>query len=484
MSKEVLKDMFKYFPSQIIPMILGFISIPIFTRLFSPENYGTYILVVSAVSILTNITTGWLSMSVIRFYPAYNLNSKIHEFQGNIISLSFISIVIISSASLGILYLIKDYISINFRYLMQFGIVFLIFNSLFQLLLSFLRIERRVNFYGFFSIWYSIVGLALGLTFVKILGYGVEGLIWGQTISILLAIPLLWKIGLKNLSRGSLSISSGMTSEITKYSFPLVIGNIAAWVLNLGDRYIIEFFRGSHEVGIYSASYMLSEKTIIFLFHMFKIASDPIGINIWEKEDKEKSQKFLNKLAKYYLLALVPAVIGLSVLAKPIITVLVAKEYHEGYRGVPFIALGSFFLGLQQRFLFVLQLHKKTLLTLLMIVFSGLINVVLNIILIPIYGYMAAAVTTLASYAILLILMVVTSRRFLTWEFPFKSLIKAILASVIMGLLVYFINLNLNFNATFNLVLSVFIGMILYIVLLISFREINFTSLLNFRKEI
>lgn len=483
MSKEVFKDMFKYFPSQAIPMILGFVSIPIFTRLFSPENYGTYVLVVSTVSILINITTGWLSMSVIRFYPAYNLNSRINEFQGNIMSLSLISIIIVSSVSLGVLYLIRDHISINFRYLMQFGIIFLAFNSLFQLLLSFLRIERRVNSYGLFSIWYSVAGLILGLMFVGILGYNVEGLLWGQIISIFLAIPLLWKIGLKNFSRKFFSISSLMTSEIAKYSFPLVIGNIAAWVLNLGDRYIIEFFRGSHEVGVYSASYMLSEKTIIFLFHMFKIASDPIGINIWEKEGKEKSRKFLNKLAKYYLLALVPAVIGLSVLAKPIITVLVAKEYHEGYRSIPFIALGSFFLGLQQRFLFILQLHKKTLFTLLIIAFSGLINVGLNILLIPIYGYMAAAVTTLISYAILLLLMIITSRRFFVWSFPFKSLIKAIIASGVMGLVVYYINLKLSSHILFNLVFSVFLGGLFYIILLILFREITLKNLLSLRKE-
>lgn len=483
MSKEVLKDMFKYFPSQIIPMILGFLSVPIFTRLFNPEDYGTYVLVVSTVSLLINITTGWLSMSVIRFYPIYSSNSKIDEFRNNIAILSLLSIIIISSISLAVSYLIKERVLSKFYYLIKIGIIFLAFNSFFQLLLSFLRIERRVNFYGGFSIFYSVVGLTLGLILVKIAKFGVEGLLWGQIICILIAIPLLWKVTLKGYPNSLTGISKPIASEIAKYSFPLVLGNIAAWILNLGDRYIIEFFRGSQEVGIYSASYMLTEKSIIFLFHMFKIASDPIGINIWEKEDKENSKRFMNKLAKYYLLVLVPAVIGLSVLAKPIINILVVKEYYDGYRAVPFIALGSFFLGLQQRFLFVLQLHKKTLYTLIIISFSGFINMILNVILIPIYGYMAAAVTTLVCYAILLILMIIASRRFFVWDFPFKSLIKAICASGIMGLLLYYISYRLNFHGTFNLALSVLLGVLSYTILLILFREITLSSLFNVKKK-
>jgi len=78
MIRELLKDMAKYLPSQIASAIVGFIAIPIVTRLFSPGNYGNYILVVATISILSNIATGWLCMSIIRLFPAYKLTEILH----------------------------------------------------------------------------------------------------------------------------------------------------------------------------------------------------------------------------------------------------------------------------------------------------------------------------------------------------------------------------------------------------------------------
>ena len=71
-------------------------------------------------------------------------------------------------------------------------------------------------------------------------------------------------------------------------AFPLVIGNLAAWILSVSDRYILEIFQGSEEVGIYSASYNISERSIMLITALFMLASGPISIHIWEKESKEK----------------------------------------------------------------------------------------------------------------------------------------------------------------------------------------------------
>jgi hypothetical protein len=90
MIKGFLKDAAKYLPAQIAPAIVGFISIPIITRLFAPEDYGNYSLVMATVMILVTLV-GWLSMSIIRFYPAYERDNKLDFFCGNIIKLTFIS---------------------------------------------------------------------------------------------------------------------------------------------------------------------------------------------------------------------------------------------------------------------------------------------------------------------------------------------------------------------------------------------------------
>ncbi|MBA7484893.1 hypothetical protein ES707_20424 [subsurface metagenome] len=70
MIKDLVKDIVKHLPSKIVPGIVGFISVPIVTRLFSPDEFGNYSLVLTTVSVLVLLIL-WFSMSVIRFFPIF-----------------------------------------------------------------------------------------------------------------------------------------------------------------------------------------------------------------------------------------------------------------------------------------------------------------------------------------------------------------------------------------------------------------------------
>ena len=79
---------------------------------------------------------------------------------------------------------------------------------------------------------------------------------------------------------------------------------------------------------------------------------------------------------------------------------------------------------------------------------------------------MLAAITTLISYVFLLFLMIIVSRRFFVWEFPFKSLAKAMCASSVMGIVVYHIGNSLTSSTLLNLILGVVVGVVVYFAIL------------------
>ncbi|MCK4252019.1 polysaccharide biosynthesis C-terminal domain-containing protein [candidate division WOR-3 bacterium] len=474
MIKALFKDMAKYIPAQIVPGIVGFISIPIITRLFLPDDYGNYVLVIATISVLSTIV-GWLSMSIIRFYSACKRDGQLLELYNAIVRCLFISICTLSLVffSFSIVFNIRNQLGNQLYHLMLIGIPFFILTSAFGVLLSFLWAKRQANWYSGFSIWKSIAALIIGITLITKFHFGVEGLLWGSILSIGIALPLLLKITRIKISIRNNTNTAKLTKEMAKYSFPLVAGNLAAWILSLSDRYILELYRGAHEVGIYSASYNISAHSIMLLASLFMLASSPIMINIWENKGEGKSKEFVNKLTRYYLIICIPAVVGLSALAKPVIDILTGEEYLMGYQVIPFVTLGALFLGLQQRFQAGFLFYKKTGFIAFSIVTSGLLNLGLNFLLIPKYGYMAAALTTLVSYAFLLFLMIITSRRFFVWEFPFKTLVKVSLASAIMGGIVYPIGNNLTSSVPINLILGIFVGVVVYIVMLIVLQEPN-----------
>lgn len=469
MIRGFIKDLAKYLPSQIAPAIVGLIVIPIITHLFPPEDYGNYVLVMATVSILTAIV-GWLSMSIIRFYPACERDGRLPVLYGTVVRWLLISVAILAIIFLGIIFAVKIHLKIQLYHLMLIGTLLFILTSTFEVLQNLLRAKRYVGWYSTFSVWQTVARFGIGVALVIVLGYGIDGLLWGAVLSSAIALPLLWKSAVGKISwKGGSSV--GLAKEMAKYGFPLVVGNLAAWILSLSDRYILEFFRGPHEVGIYSASYAISEKSILLLVSLFMMASGPIGMNIWEKEGVGKSQIFVSKLTRYYLIICLPAVVGLSVLARPVIDVLTAPEYYQGFRIVPLVALGGFFLGLWHRFGVGLTFHKKTSLIMMEMGASGILNLVFNFLLVPRYGYMAAAITTVISYAFLLAVMVIVSRRYFVWKFPFKSLGKAACASAVMGAVVYSIGNNLTQSVPINLIAGTCIGAMVYTLMLFLLRE-------------
>ena len=477
MIRDLFKDMCKYVPSYIVPAFVNFLSIPIITRLFPPEDYGNYILVVSTVSVLSALTTAWLGSSVIRFFPVYNKQGRLDEFYATVIKLTLLSILSVFFIMEGTMVLAQEYFSKTLYSLMRIGALIFLVTAFYNVLLSALRANRKVDWYSFFTVWSSVIGIGLGITLVIVFHYGVKSLLWGQLISMIIILPLVYKTAIGKLHLKYGKIYSAVTKEMAKYGFPIAIVNLATWMLSFSDRYILEFFRGSHEVGLYSASYAVAERSIFMIASIFMVAEGPLAINLWENETKENNGDFRTKITRYYLMITFPAAVGLSVLASPTINVLTASEYHPAYKIIPWVTFGAFLVGVDHRFSYIFAFYKRTDLNMYCVLSAALLNIGLNLLLVPKYGYIAAAIATFISYAFMLGVVIFVSRRFFVWEFPFKSLGKVICASVVMGIVVYHIGNRLTSSTLLNLILGIISGVIVYLLMLFLLREIKPTEI-------
>lgn len=471
MYRDFLKDMIKYLPSLAVPALVGVIGLPIYTRLFTPEDYGNYSLVMATVTIMS-IIVGWLGMATIRFYPLYEQKKQIVQLRDNVIILLFASLITLSGFYMGILYLVRNNISSRLRNLLTIGCLMFIIMASFEVFQQFLRAKRWAGLYSLFHIWNSIAGLGFGLALVACFNLNVEGLLWGHVLGMSLAFPLLFRYAIRGFP-DLRSLSSGLAREMAKYGFPLVMGNMAAWMLSLSDRYIIEYLRNSREVGIYSAGYTLSEKSIIFITNLIMLAAGPLSVRIWEIGGEGNARKFTTIVTRYYLLLAVPTVVGVSVLARPIMEIMVGPSYREGYKVIPLVAFGGFFFGLQQRFQAGHIFYNKTYYVMASIFVAGLFNFMLNLLFIGKYGYMAAALTTLCGYFVLLFLMIITSRKYFKWRFPFTTLVRAVTASSIMGLVIYPFGYVLHLAVALKLAIGSILGIFFYVVFLLLVGEFN-----------
>jgi len=472
MIRSLFKDMLGYLPAQLVPAVAGIVFLPVITRFLPPEEYGHYTLVMATVSVLT-VLTSWVSIAVVRFYPACKDEETLKALYGSIFVWLGLSVAALAVVFLSVTLALAQVIPARLFGAMLLGVFLFVLLAVSDVLQSLLRVRRLVHWYTVSTVWKGLAGLGLGIWLAIAWNSGVKGLLWGSILAVALTIPFLWAVSTRGVRFGLGDFSFNLSKEMAKYSFPLAAGNLAAWILSLSDRYVLEFFRGSFEVGLYSASYRVSESSIMLLTSLFAFAFNPLSIIVWEKQGEGTGRRFLEQGTRYFLILCLPAVVGLSVLQKPVVSVLTGREYWEGASVLPWVAAGVFFLGLTQRFGAGMSFLKRTTPYMLCILAAGGLNLVLNFAFIPSFGVEAAAISTTVSYAFLLALTVWVSRRFFRWAFPFGSLIRVVIASTVMGAAIYPIGKAISGSQVINLIVAIASGVLLYAIVLLLLGEIQ-----------
>ncbi len=466
-----LKDFIRYVPSRVVPALFSFLVLPVITRIFNPEIYGEYSLLLNSVSIFSIIATDWIALSITRFYPEYKKKNELSAFKDTLIK--------ISGVSLGAVTIVAFVLSIVTRgfslaipvSLLDVGLLTLVSTSAANVLMHMFVAEQKPTPYSIFMVLLKCVCILLGILWVVLTNSGIRGFLWGQLAGTALILPFLYAISMKSLP--GRAFSKPLTQDILKYGMPIVGINLASWVLTVSDRYVIEMFRGSYEVGLYSVSYNIANNSISSLIALIVLSSAPVVMNIWEHEGEEKARETLSQLTRYYLIIALPATVGFSILVKPLFSFFIAPEYFEGYRIVPWVAASMFIYGLQRNFQLGILFHKRSDIIMYIIFAAGVLNVVLNIFLVPRYGYVVAGITTFASYLLYGLVIVIVSRRYFKWKFPFVSLLKVILATAIMSgailLLIHFVKMS----AVLLICIAPIVGITVYFGVLYLLKEAN-----------
>ena len=213
---------------------------------------------------------------------------------------------------------------------------------------------------------------------------------------------------------------SGLLKEALVYSLPLIPHTLSNHVLSQFDRVIINQLKGASEAGLYSFAYKVGSIMYIFITGITK-AWGPV---FFEKM-REKDYRGINSVLAKYSTLLYFLAIGLILFAKELVIIMSDKGYHTALSMVPIIVMGYVFYYLYTAFGQYSIYLGKTGFYAFNTVIAGIVNVVLNYMLIPRFGYMAAAVTTLISYMLLSLLHYLTIKFLLKYEniVPLKILL-------------------------------------------------------------
>jgi len=302
------------------------------------------------------------------------------------------------------------------------------------------------------------------IAYLVLNGYGLLSIVYG-----VLAIRVISFFILFFLVKRQIGIRRPHFSRIKEYlsfGLPTIPGGISYWVVASSDRYVIAYFLGATSVGIYSAGYALG--TILFLVATaLGLVLFPTLSKLYDEGQMDKVKTHLRYSLKYFLALAIPFVFGAAMLSEQVLRIFSTPDIAaEGNLIVPLVASATLFFGITVVMGQSLALVKKTRILGVTWIVAGVVNLLLNILLIPHIGILAAAITTLIAYSLALGIVTYYSVKELRFSIEWGFILKSLIASAIMSLFIWM----LGPVGTLAVITTVVVGVIIYGVVLFSLK--------------
>jgi O-antigen/teichoic acid export membrane protein len=453
-----LRHSLNYFISRIATRALGLISIPIMTRLLLPSDYGIVNVFSTSMAMFFTLMTLNASSGIDRYY--YEEKSDFKEFFGTsvflvLIVFSFFSIAFLLcqqklAGLLGLPVIVIRYIPVM--------VLFTTGSAIFHELYVARRESKKIAVVDISS---GVIGLLMLVIFLLVLPLEAEKymkVIWASLV-VSFFFFVYYSLCLKEFFKWS--FKKKYIKYITKYCIPLIPYSLSGYILNYFDLLMVNSYNSSRDAGLYALGYKIGMLLQILVNSIFG-AMTPTAFKYMNRKNYHQFTLDIDNCFRLIFCAFV----FLVYFGSDIGMLLAGKEYHESLKIVPIIAMGYLFLAMWEPYKIGIFYSKKVIFFAMISLTSGVVNIVLNCIFIPRYGYMAAAFTTLFSFMIMAYGAYFINKRILkVFTFPFLLLHKKLL--IIMPFIVaYYILISLNLSYIIVLAIKMLLVSILFSILL------------------
>ncbi len=339
--------------------------------------------------------------------------------------------------------LYKDYLNIAI-----YIIAFTTFNNL---ILSKLRADDDSVMYTLSSVVkvFFVVGLSIYLIVYK--GFKIDGVLYsqlvGEIVQMLIVLP-------KILRQVKVKFEYSIISESLKFGFPLIFSAMAINLLNGSDRFIIKFFSGDTELGLYELGYRVAGVINMFIIMPFGLTLMPLAYRLFKQEgDKE----YYKKLKTYVAFFLVWSGFALSLYGKELVELFAQREsYYPASVVVPLIVFAYILYGISMISSFGMYLTGNNKFVAYITLLCAGLNIGLNFWLVPLYGMVGAAINTVIAFAALDILSNIASNKYYKINYEHLKIFRL----YIIGILIF---LGSVYLSDFNLLARIFLKLALII---------------------
>jgi O-antigen/teichoic acid export membrane protein len=461
--KELTKDTAIYGISTIVGRFLGFLLVPFYTNVLNTSDFGVYSNVYAYLAFLNIVFIYGMDAAFMKYTSIAGNSDKKKTFSTAYIFVFFSSLLLAV-----ILFLLKNPFTAlmeipgYFHHLTQYVILILIFDTLSLIPFANLRLERKAGRFTAIKFANIVVNIALNLILVLKFKLGIEAIFIANLAASVVSFVLLLPDILRKLT---FRIDSFLLKKMLWFAIPYLPASIAAMIVQVVDRPVVLAMTNSSTLGIYQANYKLGIFMMLFV-SMFQYAWQPFFLN----NAKEKNAKELfSKILTLFMIVSSLIWIVLTLFADDFARLeiyhhktIIGKEYLSGLVIVPIILLGYLFNGIYYNFQAGIYIEEKTKYFPYVTGAGALINVVVNVLLIPVLGIIGAALATLASYIVMAAGLFFFSQKYYKINYEYGKILKIMILIFVTGIVYYYLYFQIGLTFLYKIILLIgFLGSML-----------------------
>lgn len=424
--KKLLRHSSHYLAGLVGALALGFVSFPIFTRVFSVADYGTIDFVQKILLLLVALSKMGTQNSALRFYdgrvfaadPQARHRYYTTMFFGMALTAGSVTVLFLAAVGFAPLSWIDRPLAV-LLYLVA-ALVFL--RAMESILLSFLRIEERTKLYNAVSV--TLKGATIGAVclLLPLSGRSPRTFFIGATAVevVLVGALTVWLAGRRVLH--SSQFDWGLLKTAVAFGLPLILYEVASIALVSGDRVLVRYYLGAEPLGLYSVAYGLSYYVNDLLIAPLNLALLPIYMRLWTAEGRERTIEFLSVGLDLFLMVAAGVFVAAAVTSRDAVILLASAKYRGAGGLMPMLVAGLLIYTTHVFLSAGLLIQKNTREMAKLLLYSALVNIGVNCALLPRIGLIAAPLATLVSNTLCVLLLGRASFKFLPLRIPWRAL--------------------------------------------------------------
>lgn len=449
----------------------------IIARYFGPDKFGLFNLAEAILGILSTLALVGINYGIARYIPIYENRGEKSLLRGY---LSFIfRVPFFSSLILTILVflsapLIKTFFDFpdEFVLILRLIVVILPFHILNDVFSQIFFAKNKVLHQNISKNLIETGLLLVGALLIVLLKLNIYYLVLFFIIPKFLSFVYNVFIYKSKISFQKTKNKIYRWSDWISFSWPLLLMGVFSYLIGWTDNLVIGKFLEPENLGVYAVAFSLSHLLLLF-FHSFGMVFMPIISERYADKDKG-AISFLFKKSQNWMFGLaLPATLFLGFFAKDVLYVLYGTEYIPGTLSIKILVIGFMvilYTGLVQS---ILTLHKKTKYLFRVNLFVAIMNIFLNIAMVPVFGIIGAAISSTFSVSLLSFLYWYKARKLEKLSFDWDTNLKFFVSGVIGLILIMIFTEMFNFNVYLKLITAGILYLFIYIVFLLIFKTVD-----------